>query len=185
MHKIPDVPFIWRANEKLSVSTPAWQYVKENDQHLRSIKGMRTDEASRTMAVRREAAINAGGMPPEILTDMALIKIAQDINAYQAPKGDLGILRKQYVDLMNKSRAISAQYNMPTQQKTIEMNTIVRQQQDNLMQQQLAIKYAEQKIAELYGAALAPRLNGRAITMSTLDAMMRQSLGEPVTAGQE
>jgi len=182
--KIPDIPFMWRAAEKQSVSTPAWQYVKENDQHLRDIKGMHTDESSKTQAIRREAAIRGGGMPPEMLTDVALIKIASDINAYQAPKGDLGILRKQYVDLLSQSRAISAQYNMPTDQKRERLNGIIRQQQDNMVQQQMAIKYAEQKIAELYGQALAPRLNGRAITLGTLNQMMRESLGEPVAASR-
>lgn len=173
--KIPDIPFMWRANEKQTVSTPAWQYVKENDTHLRSIVGMRTDIGNTAMK-RRETAVASGGMTKPILTDPVLIKITNDLAAYQSPKGDLGILRKQYADLRDQSRSVSAQYNRPAEWKRNEVNRLVKLQQDNLVQQQMAIKYAEQKIAEIYGAHLAPRLNGRSITIGTIDQIMRESM---------
>jgi len=173
--KIPDIPFMWRANEKQTVSTPAWQYVKENDTHLRSIVGMRTDIGNTAMK-RRETAVASGGMTKPILTDPVLIKITNDLAAYQSPKGDLGILRKQYNDLRDQSRSVSAQYNRPAEWKRNEVNRLVKLQQDNLVQQQMAIKYAEQKIAEIYGDHLAPRLNGRSITIGTIDQIMRESM---------
>jgi hypothetical protein len=55
---------------------------------------------------------------------------------------------------------------------------IVRMMQDNMQQQHLATKNAEQMIAATYGQVLAPRLGDRHLTMSTIDQMMRESIGK-------
>jgi hypothetical protein len=176
--KVPDVPLLWQNKDKYATSTPAWQYVKENEQHIRSIVSMRNDMMGKAASQNRQLAGQAGGIAPMAMTDQVLGQLANDINGWQNPTGELGKLKKQYKDLGVQQRAISAQYNIPHEEKTKRTNMIVRLMQDNMQQQHLATKNAEQMIAAKYGSVLAPRLGNRDLSMSTIDQMMRESIGK-------
>ena len=116
-------------------------------------------------------------MPEQALADEGLVRVAQEVNAFQSPTGPLGKLKQQEVDLRTKSRAVASQYNMPQDERQAAINDMIKKQQDNKHQQHLAIKYMEQQLAQHYGPMLAPRLKGRNVTVGTLDAMMRESFG--------
>lgn len=174
--RIPEVPLVWQNQERYAVMTPAWQVMSQNTSHIRSINGMR-DDLGKAATARRQAAVEAGGIPQRVMTDQVLIQIAEDISAWQRSTGDLGKLKQQQNDLRVRSRAVDVQYNLSFEQRTAEKNKYIKMQQDNMEQQRLATQYAEQVIAAKYGQALAPMLKGRQINMATLDAMMRENVG--------
>jgi hypothetical protein len=173
---VPDVPLVWQNQDKYRVTTPAWQYVAANNNHIRSIVGMKDGKAA---ARRRQLAGQVGGVPEQALTDEVLVQIANVVNQYQNPSGVLGKLKQQYRDLSAQNRSLSVQYNMPQEQRQQRVNATVKKMQDNMEQQHLAVKYLEQVITQQYGQQLAPRLQGRPITIETVDKMMRESFGSP------
>ena len=175
--KLPDIYPLWKNEAKYVTTTPAWQYVKEKMVDINVIKGMRDHADGKAGQIARAMQGRIGGMPKEVLTDVALIQISREIAAWERQSGPLGKLQKAYNDLGKQASSVSAQYNMPTDKKNDLHNRIVKLQQDNMMQQQAAVLLAEQYIAKKYGAALAPRLDGRAVNMNTLSVMMRESLG--------
>jgi len=178
----PDVPLIWQNKERYKVSTPAWQYVKDNQQYIRSISGMRDDVLGKAAQLRRQQAQQAGGIAPQVLSDLTLIKIAQDVKAWQNPTGTLGKLHKEYNVLSNQNRAVAVQYNLPQEERTRRQNIIIGRMQDNMEQQHLATKYFEQTVGDKYGKVLAPRLQGRPITMKAIDEMLRESISNPTAS---
>jgi hypothetical protein len=174
--KLPDVPLLWQNKEKYATQTASWQYVKENDTHIQSIKGMR-DDLGKSAQRKQELAKAAGGIGPMAMTDPALAQLANEIYQWQNPTGELGKLKKQYGELGVQSASVKANYRLPQEERTRVNNQIVKLMQDNMMQQYLATKNAEEMIAQKYGQALAPLLEGRHITMATLDSIMRESIG--------
>jgi hypothetical protein len=71
------------------------------------------------------------------------------------------------------------QYQMPQEEKQRRMNEIIKRQQDNMEQQHLAIKYFEQEATARYGPYLKQQLGGRPLSLSVMDQLMRDSLGNP------
>jgi len=128
----------------------------------------------------KELAKAAGGIAPQAMTDQVLGQLASEVNQWQNPTGELGLLKKQYRELGVQNRSVQSQYNLPADARRERGNQIVKLMQDNMMQQHLATKHAEEMIAAKYGQALAPLLNGRHITLSTINSMMRESIGSTV-----
>jgi hypothetical protein len=181
--RVPDVPLLWQNKERYTTATATWQYMKDNEQHIQAIKGMRNEAVGKASGRRTELATAAGGIAQQRLTDPVLIQIANDINAWQNPTGALGKLKKVYSELGVQQRSVNAQYNLPQGERTKRVNDIVKLMQDNMQQQHLATKYAEQVIAQRYGQALTPRLKGRHLDMSTINAVMRESIaGDSVSS---
>lgn len=176
VQRIPDVPLVWQGNERKYVGTPAWEEATKAKRHISSINGMRDYAVGKSGAAERAAVAKAGGIPRDAIVDQALIAIGNDIRSWDRG-GELGKLKQAYGDMAKVRRGIEAQYNMPTQERAKKISTLVGEMQDNLEQQRLAIIYKEQQIAEKYGPALLPRLRGRDVSMQTLDAMMRESIG--------
>jgi hypothetical protein len=176
VNKLPDVPLLWQNKEKYAVGTAAWQQVKENEGHIKSIVDMRNDLMGKAAQKKELLSKMAGGVPPQVMSDMVLAQLADDINKWQNPTGELGKLRKHYTELSIQQRAVSVAYNMPQEQRRLQSNKIVKMMQDNMQQQHLATKNAELMIAAKYGQALAPRLADRHLTINTIDQMMRESI---------
>lgn len=172
--KIPDVPLVWQNKDKYQVMTPAWQYVGEANYHLKSIKGMATAATGKAEELNRQIAASAGGVPKQVLRDAALITMAVDWAKFQNPTGELGKLREQYKNLGELNRSITTQYNMPQEERSRKSNLVIRQQQDNMRQQHLAILYKEQETEQKYGQYIAPLLKGRGVTVSSIDALLRE-----------
>lgn len=179
---VPDVPLLWQNKERYKVSTPAWQYVKENQQYIRSISGMRDDALGKAAQQRKQQAQQMGGITPQVLSDLSLIQIAQAVKAWQNPTGELGKLRSQYNQLSNINRAITVQYNLSQAERTRRSNEIIARMQDNMQQQHLSTKYMEQQIGDKFGQVLAPRLQGRRVSMKSIDEMLRESIINPSPA---
>jgi len=179
--RVPEIPLVWQNKERYSAMTPTWQVTSQNNVHISSIVGMRNDLGKAAME-RRQAAVDAGGIPEKAMTSALLTQIANDIAAWQYPSGDLGKLKAQQAKIRAAVRGIDAQYNMPLEQRTQEKNKYVKLQNANLEQQRLATLYAEQVISDKYGQALQPLLRGRQINMSTLDKIMRENSGRPAAA---
>ena len=177
--KIPDVPLIWKGEEKAVASTPAWKYVNENMNHVRSVVGMRDHADGKAAQLQREQAKRIGGMPQQHITDAALIQVSREVAQWYRPTGTLGKLRAEYTQLSKQAQSVRSQYNMPQEQRQQLLNRVVTAQQNNMMKQQQSVQLAEQYLAQKYGKALAPRLGGRLVNMVTLDQMMRESLGTP------
>jgi hypothetical protein len=175
--QMPDVPLLWQNQERYRVTTPAWQFVAENNNHIRSIVSTGNDAVGKASQRRQALATGAGGIPEQVLADETLIRVSQEVKAFQTGTGPLGKLRQQAIDLRSENRGIVSNYNLPQDEKQTMLNAKVKQQQDNMQQQHLAIKYLEQAIAGQYGQMLAPYLKGRSVSMATIDAMMRESFG--------
>jgi hypothetical protein len=186
---IPDVPLLWQGQEKYSVTTAPWKFVQENKDHIRSIQGMQQTSLSKTNQERRARDAAIGGVPVQPVTDPALLHLSNDVGEYAKPTGPLGQLQKQYNDYSKDARALRSQYAMPYEERQRRVNTVVKLQQDNMKQQQLAITYLEQELAKKYGQALAPRLAGREFTLANINKMMRANAagggGEPVQASEQ
>lgn len=174
--RVPDVPLLWKSRDRMYAGTPAWQAVSEAKQHIASIDGMRDDAKGKAAARARKLASQAGGIPPQVLADLSLVQIADEVYRWDRT-GDLGQLKKAYTDLVRQKRAVDVNYKLPSDVRTNKANEIARSMQDNQEQQQLAIEFMEQRIAEKYGEQLAERLQGRSISMQTLDQMLREATG--------
>jgi hypothetical protein len=178
VNKLPDVPLLWQNKERYAVGTSSWQAVKENEGHIQAIVGMRNDLMGKAAQKKELLSKMAGGVPPaNVIGDIVLAQLADDINKWQNPTGELGKLRKHYGELSTQHQAVSVAYNMPQEQKRLQSNKIVKLMQDNMQQQYLATKNAEQMIAMKYGKYLTPRLADRQLTINTIDQMMRESMG--------
>jgi len=182
VEKLPDVPLIWQNKERYTAVNASWKFVAENNTHIRSIVGMRDDAVGKAANAKRAAAAQAGGIPTAGMTDVVLGQISEDVAAWDRPTGAMGKLKKQYDDLVARSRAVSVQYNLPQDERQKQVNTLMMQQQDVKKQQQMAIQYAEQVIAAKYGRALQPLLRGRFINMQTVDELIRENIGNPAAA---
>jgi hypothetical protein len=176
---VPDVVPVWGGKPKYMTMTSAYTYVRENNEHIRSIAGMRDNAVGKAAALRRQQAAQVGGVPQQALVDASLIQLAQDVYRWQGAKGDLGLLRKEYKDLATMSGSLRMQYQMPQEEKQRRMNEIIKRQQDNMEQQHLAIKYFEQEATARYGPYLKQQLGGRPLSLSVMDQLMRDSLGNP------
>jgi len=174
--KVPDVPLLWQNKEKYSTQTAAWQNVKENEQHIQAIVGMRNDAMGKAAQKKQLLSKMAGGVPPQVMSDIVLAQLADDINKWQNPTGELGKLKKHYGELAIQQRAVSVAYNMTQDQRRLRTNQIVKLMQDNMQQQHLATKNAEEMIAHKYGKYLTPRLGDRHLTIKTIDQMLRESI---------
>jgi hypothetical protein len=173
---VPDIPLLWQNKSKYSVMTPAWQYVAENTTHIRSIVGMREQAEGKAAQLERQYANQVGGVPKQAMTDAALIQVARGIAQFQNPSGPLGKLKKQYSDYARAASSVSSAYYMDNDTKQQRVNALIQKQQENMQQQHLAIKFAEQQVAVKFGKYLEPLLQGRKITMATLDQIMRDSI---------
>lgn len=176
--KVPDIPLLWQNKDKYVTSTASWTYMKESDGHINIIKNMGRDMMGKAAQQTQMLSKMSGGMPPQAMTDQVLGQLADDITKWSNPTGELGKLKAHYQQLAKQQQAISAQYNLSQDEKRKRGNMIIKLMQDNMEQQYLATKYAEDLIAQKYGQALAPRLGGRDITMETIEHMMRESLGK-------
>jgi hypothetical protein len=180
---VPDVVGLsgnlWDSSQKRSVMTPKWEYVNENMQHIQAMVGMKDHAAGKESELQRKYAQQVGGMPKEALTDAAMIQIVKAVSQYQNPSGPLGKLKKEYRTYTQAANSINSNYNMSAEEKKRKLDIIVQKQQDNYDQQYMAIKYLEQRVSAKFGQYLAPRLNGRKITVQTLDEMARESIGSP------
>jgi hypothetical protein len=176
--KIPDVPLLWQNKEKYSSQTAAWQQVRENTQHIQAIVQMRNDMMGKAAQKKQLLSKMAGGVPPEQMTDVVLAQLADDVTKWQNPTGELGKLKTHYGELATQQRAVSVAYNMTQEQRRLKGNQITKMMQDNMQQQHLATKNAEELIAAKYGKYLAPRLGDRHLTISTIDQLMRESIGK-------
>jgi len=170
---------LWDSQQKRSVMTPKWEYVNENTQHIQSMVGMKDGADGKAAKLQAKYAQQVGGMPKEALTDVAMIQIVKAVAQYQNPTGPLGKLKKEDAIYKNSINALNSNYNMSAEEKKEKIDIIVQKRQDNMDQQYMAIKYLEQRVAAKFGAYLAPRLNGRKITVATLDEMARESIGSP------
>ena len=179
VNKVPDVPMLWKGEERAVATTPAWRYVTENMNHVRAIVGMRDHATGKTSQLNAQQASRIGGVAQQAVTDRALIAISQEVSAWYRPSGPLGKLRAEYIQLAKQAGSVRAQYNMPHEQRRQLLNRVVTAQQDNMIKQQQSVQLAEQYLAQKYGQALAPRLGKRLLNMTTLDQMMRESLGAP------
>lgn len=173
---IPDIPLLWQNTEKYKVMTPAWQFVANNNQHIKSIVGVKTSTGKAAQRAQQGAA-NVGGIPQQQMTDQLLLAVADDVSKFQNPSGPLGQLKKQNVDLTRQNHSVLANYMLSQEEKTRRSNYIISKLHENQQQQHLAIRFLEQSIADKYGQQLAPRLRGRKIDMATLDAVMRENFG--------
>lgn len=176
VQRAPDIPLVWQTPDKLYAGTPTWEATTEAKTHIASIGGIRDAAKGKAAARARQLAAQAGGIPPQVMTDVALADIAQDIYTWDRT-GDLGKIKKQYTDLVRQKRAVDVNYNLPAKERQEKSNAIARQMQDNQQNQYYAIMAKEQMIAETYGAVLQPRLQGRELTMQTLDRIMREAIG--------
>jgi len=174
---IPDVPLLWQNKEKYSSMTPSWKFTTQSVGHIRSIVGMKDDAVSKSAQQDRANAQAVGGMGKQALGDPALVAIAQDIAQYYNPTGRLGQLRKQYSDYVKANQSIQKQYNLPQEERKRRGDIMIQTMQQNMQQQYLAIKYLEQELAKKYGPVLAPRLEGRGISVQSIDQMLRESIG--------
>jgi hypothetical protein len=104
--------------------------------------------------------------------------LADDVTKWQNPTGELGKLKTHYGELATQQRAVSVAYNMTQEQRRLKGNQITKMMQDNMQQQHLATKNAEELIAAKYGKYLAPRLGDRHLTIQTIDQLMRESIGK-------
>ena len=175
----PDIPLIWQNKEKYKVTTPAWQFVAENNQHIRSIVGIKTSSTGKAAQRAAQGAANVGGVQQQIMADQLLLTVADDVSKFQNPSGPLGKLKAQNKDLTLQNRSVSANYMLSQDEKLKRTNNIIAQIQNNQKQQHLAVRFLEQAIAEKYGQQLTPYLRGRKIDMSTLDQVMRERFGSP------
>jgi len=180
--KAPDVPLLWTGKEKVVTMTPAWTYVGEANNDMQSIKGIRNSTMGKKAQMMQQLTSAAGGVKQKILADLTLLKIADDITKFQNPSGEYGKLKEQYNQMGAVDRSITSNYNIPREQRQQRHNQFVKAMQDNLMQRHLAINYLEQQIEAKYGQYLKPLVRGRGVTMSSLNAMMRERLGQPQSA---
>lgn len=175
---VPDMPLIWQGKDKYMATTPAWEYVAENNQHIRSIVGMRNEALGKTAIERRQQIQQAGGVTPRVLADAALLHVADEIAKFQRPTGMLGQLNKQYNELVNLKRGIDVQHKLTFDERQRRSNELMRKMHDNKEQQYLAVKYLEQHIAAKYMRYLQPKLRDRPINMQTLNDLMKESIGQ-------
>jgi hypothetical protein len=176
---IPDIPLLWQNKERYSVMTPSWQYVAEQTPHIQAIVGTKDHAVGKEAQIQRKYAAGAGGVPKEALQDLVLIQITQAVAQFQNPTGPLGKLKKEYKGYGAMSSGVRDAYYMSSEDKATRMNNIIQKQQENMEQQHLAIKYMEQRIAAKYGKYLEPLLQGRKVTVATLDQLIREHIGEP------
>ena len=174
---IPDVPLLWKNEEKYSVTTPTWKYVSENTGHIRSIQGMENKAMGKQAQADQEMRRSVGGMQHQQLEDKVLIRISQEVKEWNAPSGELGKLRKVYQDYGKMAESLNNKYDLSADEQRARKNQIIRLQQDNLEQQHLAMKFKEAEFDHNYGKYLRQRQQGREITMQSLDQMMRESIG--------
>jgi len=173
--RAPDIPLLWQNKDRYSVTTPAWQYVKQQERHLNSLKGVVNESLGPRATEKQAIAEKVGGIGPQRVKETALLQVAQVATAWQNQTGPLGKLRKEYDDLAAANRSISIQYNLPQSERTSRGNQIIRMMQDNMHQQHLSIKFLEQQIEEKFGPALAPFAQGRGINLESLDQMMHEN----------
>ena len=180
---VPDVygaSLLWQGKEKYSSMTPAWKFTTQATGHIRSIVGMK-DELAKAATQARENANQVGGIPKPALTDPLMAAIAVDVSQYYNPSGRLGKLRKEYGDLVKANQSLVVNYNLPSDERQRRSNVMIQTMQHNMQQQYLSIKYLEQELAKKYGQALAPRLQGRGISVQSLDQMLRENTGGATT----
>jgi hypothetical protein len=173
--RLPDIPLLWQNKDRYSITTPAWQYVKQQEQHLNSLKGVVNESLGPRATEKQAIAEKVGGIGPQRVKETVLLQVAQVATAWQNQTGPLGKLRHEYDDLAAANRSISIQYNLPWSERTSRGNQIVRMMQDNMHQQHLSIKFLEQQIEEKFGPALAPFAQGRGINLESLDQMMHEN----------
>ena len=177
--RIPDVPLLWQNKPKYTVMTPAWQYVGEANFHIKSINGQRNLAMGKVGELKRQMAASVDGVPKQVLQDAVLIGMSDDIYKWQSPTGDLGKLKDEYKKLGDYYTSIVTAYKLPQEERTRKGNLIIRQQQDNMRQQHLAILYKEQEVEQKYGKYIAPMLKGRGVTMASIDAVLRENMNRP------
>ena len=174
----PDVPLVWQGKEKYTATVPAWEYMADSMQHVRSIVGMRNEALGKTAQERRKHVEAVGGMNPQVLSDTALLHVANDLAAYQRKTGPLGQLTTLYSAMANQKKGIDTSYKLTFAERQERGNAIMKQMHLNKQQQYLAVKAFEEYAAAKYAPYLQHLLKGRPINLQTLNDMMKESIGQ-------
>lgn len=173
--RLPDVPLIWKGDEKQYVSNSAADVVREQKSHLQSIMGMRDTATGNRAGEQRGAQNEQGGIVARTLKDPTLIRIGDEIRRWDR-SGDYADLKKEYGTLASARRAVESNYWMPKEQRTAKVNELIDKMQENMNTQRMAIMYKEQELEERYGAELRGLLAGQPLTVEAVDRLMRQSI---------
>lgn len=183
--RLPDVPLLWKGDDKQYTGTSASVQVNEAKNHIQSIKGMRDFAQGGTAQKKRGVQGEEGGVVTRFLRDPVLMQIAEAVSAWDRGGQKLGPelgryaeLKKEYSSLAGQRRAIDVSYNMEPAIRKQKANALIDRMQENMDQQRMAVMFMEQQLAEKFTPALQSRLQGRSLTMQSLDQMMREAVRE-------
>lgn len=172
--RIPDVPLLWKGEDKQYTQTPAQNVVSSQKGYISSINGI-SDTAKGPRANQKRTAQNEeGGITQRYLTDPVLTEIAKDVRNWDR-KSDYADLKKEYGTLASTRRALEANYTMPRHERMERINALIDKMQENMDNQRLAIMFKEQEIKEKYAQQL-PALSQQPVTMQRLDQLMRSAI---------
>ena len=174
-HRWPDVPLLWKGDNKNYVVTTASSAVSEGKTSIDSIAGIRDNAEGARGVQKRGAATDAGGIAVRYLRDPDLLGVAADVRKWNN-SGDYAQLKKDYGTLAATRRGVDANYAMPKVDRLKRVNEVVDQMQDNMNQQRLAIMHKEQEIAEQYGPVLQSKGLSGPVSMQAIDQLLRKSI---------
>jgi hypothetical protein len=173
--RLPDVPLLWKGEERQYQMTSATSATQEAKQHIQVINGIRDNAQGPRGEQKRGTQQEAGGVVQRYLRDPLLLQVADDIRKWDR-SGDYADLKKEYGTLAAERRAVDANYMMDKKTRKTKSQTLIDRMQENMDQQRLAIMYKEDDIKERFGPLLQPMLRDRTITMQSLDQVMRESI---------
>lgn len=174
--RLPDVPLVWKGEEKQYTQTPAQNEVAASKQAMQSITGIRDAAKGPRANQQRGAAGEAGGISARRLTDPYLLEVAQDISQWaRSQTNDYGVLKKEYGTLASTRSSLEANYTMPRSERMQKINALIDKMQENMDQQRMLIMFKEAEIKEKYGQ-LIPALSQQPVTMQRLDQLMRAAI---------
>jgi len=180
--RIPDYPLIWKGHDREFVQTPAWQAVKEQKDHISSIRGMRDHAEGPRGEAKRERSQELGGIVEKTLKDPLLIAVADDVRKWeQGRKSEFALLKQEYTDIAKSRADLQNNYTLDNKTRTNKVNELTRVMQDNMDQQRLAIMYQEGVLQEKYGTRLAGKLEGKPLTFKELDRLMRADVAQGIS----
>lgn len=174
VRRMPDVPILWKGDDKQYTQTPVQNVVSESKSHIASINGMRDASKGPRAGQKRDAQQNEGGIAQRYLTDPVLLQIADDIRKWDR-SSDYAELKKEYGTLASTRRSLEANYTIPRSERMQKVNALIDKMQENMDQQRLAIMFKEQEIKDQYGPQ-SPSLAEQPVTMARLDALMRSAI---------
>jgi hypothetical protein len=182
--RIPDYPILYKGYDKEFVQTPAWQAVKEQKDHISSIRGMRDHAEGPRSEAKREGSQAAGGVVEKTLKDPMLIAVADDVRKWeQGRKSEFTLLKQEYTNTAKARADLQNNYTLDNKTRTNKVNELTRLMQDNMDQQRLAIMYQEGVLQDKYGTRLAGKLEGKPLTFKELDRIMREDVARGLPSG--